>query len=82
MIEYARYVGECCDKIGMDYNEVIAFNTAYNQLYKLMGMQNFQRYILTPPEGAKQGHCVTPNAKILAEQFPNAIADIVAEVKP
>ena len=81
MIEYARYVNDCCKQIDMDYNEVIAFNTAYNQLYKSMGMQNFQRYILTPPEGAKQGHCVTPNAKILAKQFPNVIAAIVAEVK-
>lgn len=81
MIEYARYVNDCCKALNMDYNEVIAFNTAYNQLYQSMGMPNFQRYILTPPSGAKQGHCVTPNARILAKQFPNEIADIVAEVR-
>jgi hypothetical protein len=81
MIEYARYINECCKKIGMNYEEVTAFNTAYNQLYKLMGINNYQRYIVTPPDGKKGGHCVTPNAKILSEQFPSILVDIVAEVK-
>ena len=81
MIEYARYVNECCDKIGMNYEEVTAFNTAYNQLYKTMGLQNYQRYIVTPPNGPKGGHCVVPNAKILSEQFPNVLVDVVAEVQ-
>jgi hypothetical protein len=81
MIEYARYVNDCCQLLDMDYNEVIAFNMAYNGLYKQLGMPNYQRYILTPPKGKKGGHCVNSNSLILREQFPNKLVDIVAEVE-
>jgi hypothetical protein len=81
MIEYARYVNDCCQLIDLDYTEVMTFNMAYNDLYKQMGMPNYQRYILTPPNGKKGGHCVNSNSLILREQFPNKIVDIVAEVE-
>lgn len=80
-IEYARYCNEICKDVGMDYAVVNEYNIAYNTLYDAMAMPQFARYILTPPEGAKGGHCVRENSLILRQQYPNALVDIVAEVK-
>lgn len=80
MIEFARYCNEICKSINMDYSEINQYNACYNALYEQMNMPQFSRYILTPPEGSKGGHCVTNNAKILREQFPNVLIDVVAEV--
>jgi len=71
MIEYARYVDSVCDDIGLDYNAIKTFNMAYNQLYKTMGMPNYQRYILDAPKGNLGGHCVTNNSLILNKQYPS-----------
>lgn len=70
-IEFARYRKEVADAIGMDYELVKAFDKAYNELYKELGLEQFQRYILDPPEGNLGGHCVTSNSKILNKQFPS-----------
>lgn len=70
-IEFARYSKEVCDKLGMDFDNIREFDLDYNQLYKALNMPQFSRYILFPPEGKLGGHCVTPNAKILDEQFPS-----------
>lgn len=80
MIEYARYVNSVCKEIGMDYKKVQEYDACYSNLYEGMDMPQFRRYILTPPEGSKGGHCVTNNALILKEQFPDKLIDIVAEV--
>lgn len=78
-LEYARYVSKCCENIGLNYNEVQTFNLAYNQLYKSMGAPNYQRYILTAPEGKIGGHCLLPNSKILQKQFPSKLIDVIRE---
>lgn len=70
-IMWAAYEADVSKQLGMDYIAVKQFDLDYNQLYKRMGMENFQRYILDPPEGPLGGHCVAPNAKILNEQYPN-----------
>jgi hypothetical protein len=80
MIEYARYCNEICKDIGMDYSNVNAYNGCYNNLYQELQMPQFSRYLLNPPEGAKGGHCVVPNSRILKEQYPSALIDVVAEV--
>jgi hypothetical protein len=72
-IEFARYTNYVCEKLGMDYNYVNIYDSMYNELYKDMKMDNFQRYILTPPEGEIGGHCVVPNAEILDSQFPSIL---------
>jgi hypothetical protein len=79
-IEYARYVDSVCKQLGVNHGFVNMYNQSYNKLYAEMGMPQFSRYILTPPEGTKGGHCVNSNALILREQFPNPLIDIVAEV--
>lgn len=71
MIEYARYVQNVCNDIGLEYDDVKKFNLAYNLLYKSLGLPNLQRYILDPPQGNIGGHCVVPNAEILDEQYPS-----------
>jgi UDP-N-acetyl-D-mannosaminuronate dehydrogenase len=79
-IEFARYAKECCDKVGLDYEEVKNWDMMVNELYRnVLNLPQYTRYILDPPEGPKGGHCVTPNAIVLDKQFPNPIIDIVAE---
>lgn len=70
-IIWAAYEADVSKQLGMDYAAVQQFDLDYNQLYKRLGMENFQRYILDPPEGPLGGHCVAPNSKILNEQYPN-----------
>lgn len=81
MIEYARYCNNVCKSIGMDYDNINTYNAYYTNLYAEMNMPQFARYLLTPPSGSKGGHCITNNAKILREQFPDILIDVVAEVK-
>lgn len=70
-IEFARYTAEVCADLGMAWEYVKAFDAAYNMLYAQMGMLQYQRYILEPPEGNIGGHCVVPNSKILDKQYPS-----------
>lgn len=70
-IEFARYRKSVCDKLGMDFGLVKRFDWHYNELYDSLGMPQFQRYILDPPEGNIGGHCVVPNARILDKQYPS-----------
>lgn len=70
-IEFARYRKKVCDILGMDFNLVKGFDEDYNELYRELGMPQFQRYILSPPEGNIGGHCVVPNARLLDAQYPS-----------
>lgn len=79
-IELARYSKSVCDDLGLRYEYCKEWDEWVNALYRdHFGMPQFTRPILSPPEGAKGGHCVTPNARILAKQYPNQIVSVVAE---
>lgn len=79
-IEFARYKKSVADELGMDYELTKRWNQDYNQLYKYLGMDWAQKFVLDAPEGPKGGHCVTPNARLLQEQFPDALVKIVGEL--
>lgn len=80
-IEFARYKKHVADEIGMDYQLMKDFNTEYNKLYRNLGLdKRFQKYVLDAPDGPKGGHCITPNAQLLNEQFPNEMVKIVGEL--
>jgi len=70
-IEWTRYEKGVCDDLDMDFDYIKDFDREYNRLYKELGMPEYQRYILDPPEGEIGGHCLEPNAKILNEQYPS-----------
>jgi UDP-N-acetyl-D-mannosaminuronate dehydrogenase len=79
-IEFARYKKQVADKIGMDYELAKEWNRDYNKLYHNLGIPWAQKYVLNAPQGAKGGHCVTPNARLLYEQFPDDLVGIVGEL--
>lgn len=79
-IEFARYKKKIGDDLGVDYVAMKQWNLDYNQLYKRLGMEQFQKFILDPPEGPKGGHCVTNNAKLLYEQYPDEQVKVVGEL--
>jgi len=80
-IEFARYSKTVADDLDLDYMIVKHWDGWVNQLYSRLDMEWATRYILDPPKGAKGGHCVTPNARILNEQYPDALVARVAEVQ-
>lgn len=79
-IEFARYKKQVADDLGMDFELTKEWNKDYNKLYHNLGMNWAQKYILDAPEGAKGGHCVTPNARLLYKQFPDDLVKKVAEL--
>lgn len=73
---YEKYVA---DDIGMDFELVKEFDKSYNRLYEALDMPQYKRYILDPPQGKIGGHCILPNAKILAEDYPSDLLDKIIE---
>jgi hypothetical protein len=70
-IEWTRYEKSVCDNLGMEFDLVREFDRDYNALYLALGYPEYQRYILYPPEGPINGHCIRPNAEILDAQYPS-----------
>lgn len=79
-IEFARYSKQVADELAMDYTLIREYDEAHNKLNLRRGTPQYQRYILSPPEGNIGGHCVVPNARLLHQQFPySGLAEILTE---
>lgn len=76
---WASYEQSIADDLNMPYVLVKDFDKDYNRLYRDLGQDWAQRYILDPPEGKIGGHCVVPNAKLLNEQYPNKWLEELSE---
>jgi len=70
-IEWTRYEAEVAKDLGMDFSLVKEFDKHYNVLYMRLGMPQFSRYILEPPQGNIGGHCVRENSVLLDKQYPS-----------
>ena len=80
-IEFARYKKRVADAINMNYELTKEWNQHYNKLYHNLGIDWAQKYVLDAPVGPKGGHCVTPNAQLLYEQYPDELVKIVGEIE-
>ena len=78
---WAQYMADTAEKLGMDYALVKDWDRAYNTLYGRMGMGWAKKYVLDAPNGPIGGHCVTPNAELLDEQFPHEMLKMIKEMK-
>lgn len=76
---FADYQAGVAEEIGMDFQLVKDFDKEYNKLYRNIGMDWAQRYILDAPNGKIGGHCVVPNAKLLNTQFPSVLLNKIIE---
>lgn len=76
---WAQYETELCEKFGVAYDQVMAFDQHYNETYR--SDPNINRYILYPPNGVVGGHCVTQNAKLLNEQFPSELLQRIIDME-
>ena len=70
-IEWTRYEGEVAKELDMDFALLKEFDAQYNALYQRLGLPQFSRYVLNPPQGNIGGKCVTQNARLLDSQYPN-----------
>lgn len=67
-IVFEKAVKAYCAHHGLDFNVVYTLaNESYNAGYKKLGMTNVQRPVLQHVDGPIGGHCVMPNARLLAE---------------
>lgn len=80
-IAWADYEAKVTEELGMNFAAVKQFDLDYNNLYQRLGMLQFQRYILDPPKGKIGGHCVVPNAKVLNEQHPDKMLDLIISME-
>ena len=78
---WADYEASVAESMGMDFKLINEFDKDYNKLYHELGMDNFQRYLLTPPNGKIGGHCVVPNAELLDKQYPSEMLKMVRKMK-
>lgn len=78
-LAWTDYEAKVAKEIGMDFKLINEFDKDYNILYRSLDMGEYQRYILSPPNGKIGGHCVIPNAKLLSEQYPDELLTILKE---
>ena len=78
---YADYKKRVADSIGMDYDLCMLWNGDYNHLYQQLGMPQFQKFVLTPPNGVCGGHCVRENSILLSEQYPDTMLERINAMK-
>lgn len=78
---WADYEKQVCVDLKLDYKAVQDFDLDYNLLYKMIGMPQFSRYVLDPPNGEIGGHCVTQNAELLDKQYPHPILKMIKRMR-
>jgi 3-hydroxyisobutyrate dehydrogenase-like beta-hydroxyacid dehydrogenase len=78
-IEFMRHAHELCGKFGVDFDRVYTqWTRHYSDGYELLGQWWFHRPVLKPMPGPIGGHCVLPNARLLAPH--SDVAKAVLEV--
>lgn len=81
-IAFADYKAEVAEKIGMDFELTKEWNREYNKLYRNLGEEKrFQKYVLDAPNGRIGGHCVTQNAELLNDDYPDELLDVIIEMR-
>jgi UDP-N-acetyl-D-mannosaminuronate dehydrogenase len=70
-ISFHGYADKISKEVGVDFDQVMTdFNQTYNEGYAKLGRKHVVRPVLNAPaDGKIGGHCVVPNAEILAKQF-------------
>lgn len=77
-ILWMRHVAEACAEVGADFDRVYTeWTKQYSDGFEMLGQWWFRRPVLRPMAGPIGGHCVLPNARMLAEI--SSYAGLVAE---
>jgi UDP-N-acetyl-D-mannosaminuronate dehydrogenase len=72
-IVFMKAVAEYCEEHHLDFDIVYTkANKSYNEGYTELGMGHVSRPVLKFIPGPVGGHCIVPNAEILAEDFEPA----------
>lgn len=77
---YADFKKRVADAIGMDFELTKKLNRHYNKLYQDLGLPQFQKFILDPPNGVINGHCIRPNAALLNSQYPDILVERISNM--
>lgn len=78
-LAFAKAEKDLCDQFGVNFQDaVLQYQRMYNSGYMALGESRFIQPMLTAPEGKIGGHCVVPNAKLLAQVSDNPMIRSVA----
>lgn len=65
-IEFCQRAKRLSDKLGLNFNETYTLpSKIYNEIYTLMGHEEYVRQVLAPNTQEISGHCVVPNSKLI-----------------
>lgn len=81
-ILFMRQAAELCSKFGADFDRVYTeWTKQYSDGFEMLGQWWFRRPVLRPMSGPIGGHCVLPNARMLADasSFAEMVASLGAE---
>ena len=78
-LAFTDYEADVAKFLGMKFDLVKRFDQDYNALYLDLGMPQYQRYILNPPNGKIGGHCVVPNAELLDRDYSSPLLKLIKE---
>lgn len=81
-ILFMRHAAELCAQYGADFERVYTeWTKQYSDGFEMLGQWWFRRAVLKPMPGAIGGHCVVPNARLLAadSELAQFVADAGAE---
>ncbi|MFA5097739.1 MAG: hypothetical protein WC490_03830 [Candidatus Margulisiibacteriota bacterium] len=77
-IEMSRYAKQMCDKLNLDYGEVVTrFIDMYNSGHKKVGLTQFVEPQLYPPKGKIGGHCVLAGVEKAEKVLRNPMFDSI-----
>ena len=68
-----------CDRHNISFDVINLWTESYNAGYDKLNMQHVIRPNLYPPKNGIGGHCVIPNAELLANTFNSKALDLILE---
>lgn len=80
-IKWHESMFKICQKTGINYSDILHWNTSYNEGYSKLNQKHVTRPILTPPRGKIGGTCIIPNAKLLKKITNDKFIDILINNK-
>jgi len=82
-VAWFKEMARISEQFGLDYQEVFpAYNKTYNSGIRRVGMKQFVRPELQADKGPIGGHCVVPNAQILAKYIKSPALDLILKYAP
>lgn len=79
-VAFTHHAAQSLQAAGADYGEFARYLADYNHLYSDLGLPQFVRPILQPPNGPIGGHCVMPNMELVDDEAMASVRKFIRQV--